>query len=89
MSKQFYFKQFSVVQVCSLNMKTVLFQGIQFGISMHFSSICPIDRTLSGVTSPSQGGPGSDDNEGVLCISQSSSITGTSSPDCLVSYPGH
>ena len=28
-------------------------------------------------------------NEGALCIPQSSSITGTSPSDCLVSYPGH
>ena len=32
---------------------------------------------------------GSDDNEGVLRIPQSSSIIGTSPSDCLVSYPGH
>ena len=32
---------------------------------------------LSDDTSPGQSGPGSDDNEGVLCISQSSSITET------------
>ena len=31
----------------------------------------------------------SDDNEGVLCIPQSSSITGTSTTNCLVSYPGY
>ena len=30
-----------------------------------------------------------DGNEGVLCIPQSSSITGTSPSDCLVSYAGH
>ena len=30
-----------------------------------------------------------DGNEGVLCLPQSSSITGTSPSDCLVSYPGH
>ena len=48
---------------------------------MQFSSIRHIDRTLSG--------PGSDGNEGVLCIPQSSSITGASLSDCLVSYPGH
>ena len=36
-----------------------------------------------------QSGPGSDSNEGVLRIPQSSSITGTSLSDCLVSYPGH
>ena len=36
-----------------------------------------------------QSGPGSDGNEGVLCIPQSSSNVGTSQWDCLVSYPGH
>ena len=36
-----------------------------------------------------QSGPGSDGNEGVLRIPQSSSIAGTSPSDCLVSYPGH
>ena len=36
-----------------------------------------------------QSGPGSDGNEGVLRIPQSSCITGTSPSDCLVSYPGH
>ena len=32
---------------------------------------------------------GANGNEGVLCISQSSSITGTSLSNCLVSYLGH
>ena len=32
---------------------------------------------------------GSDCNEGILCSSQSSYITGASSWDCLMSYPGH
>ena len=50
---------------------------------MQFSSIWPIDRTLSGATTPGQSGPGSDG------LPQSSSITGTSPSDCLVSYPGH
>ena len=36
-----------------------------------------------------QGGPGSDGNEGALSIPQSSSITGASTSDCLVSYLGH
>ena len=40
---------------------------------------------LSGATTPSQRGPGSNGNEGVLCIPQSPSITGTSQSD-LVSY---
>ena len=46
-------------------------------------------RTLSGATTPGQSGPGSDGNKGVLSIPQSSSITGTSPSDCLVSYLGH
>ena len=56
---------------------------------MQFSSIWPIDRTLSDATILGQSGPGSDGNKRVLRISQSSSMTGTSSWDCLVSYPGH
>ena len=36
-----------------------------------------------------QSGPGSNGNEGVLRIPQSSSTAGTSPSDCLVSYPGH
>ena len=55
-------------------------------MSTQFSSIWPLDRTLSGATSPSQSEPGSDGNEGVLRIPQSSSITGNSLSDCLVSY---
>ena len=72
-----------------LNVKTVLFQIIQFSISTYFSSICPIDRTLSDATTSDQSEPGSDGNEGVLRISQSSSITGTSPSDFLVLYPWH
>ena len=41
---------------------------------------------VSGATTPSQSGPGSDGNEGVLHIPQSSNITGISPSDCLVSY---
>ena len=44
---------------------------------------------LSGTTIPGQCGPGSDGNEGLLRIPQSSSITRTSRLNCLVSYPGH
>ena len=44
---------------------------------------------LSGATTPGQSGSGSDGNEGVLRIPQSSSTAGTSPSDCLVSYPGH
>ena len=56
---------------------------------MQFSSIWPIDRTLPGATTTIQSGAGSNGNEGVLCIPQSSSITGTSLSNCLVSYSGH
>ena len=55
---------------------------------MSNSSIWPIVRTLSGATTKGQCGPGSNSNEGVLLIPQSSSITGTSSSDSLGSYPG-
>ena len=68
--------------------KTVPYKTIQFSMSKQFSSIWPIDRTLSGAISPDQSGPGSDGNEWVLCIPQISSITGTSPSYCLVSYPG-
>ena len=44
---------------------------------------------LSSAPTLSQSWPGSDGNEGVLCIPQSFSITGTSPSDCSVSYPGH
>ena len=69
--------------------KTVLLQRIQFCISTQFSSVWPINRTLLGATTPGQSKPGSDGNEEVLSIPQSSSITETSPSDCLVSYPGH
>ena len=45
--------------------------------------------TLSSATTPGQSGPESNGNEGVLCILQSASITGTSKSDCSVSYPVH
>ena len=47
-----------------------------------------MDKTLSGATTPEQSRSGSDGNEEVLRIPQSSNITGTSPSDCLVSYPG-
>ena len=51
-----------------------------------FSPIWPIDRALSGTTSPGQSWSENNGNEGVLCIPQSSSITVTSPSDCLLSY---
>ena len=63
-----------------LNDQTVLFQAIQFVCNQLKcqTSIWPIDRTLSGVTTPGQSGPRSNGNAGVLCIPQSTSITGSS-----------
>ena len=54
-----------------------------------FSIIWPIDRTLSGATTPGQSGPGSDGNKELLSIPHCSSITGTSPSDCSVSYPSY
>ena len=69
--------------------KTILFQFFQFSIITLFTSIWPINRILSGATTPGQNGPGSNGNEEVLRIRQSSSIIGTSASDCLVSYTRH
>ena len=66
----------------------VLFQAIQFSISTQFSSIWPIDR-ISGVTTLDQSELGSDSNEKVLHIPQSSSNTGTSPSVCLASCTGY
>ena len=54
---------------------------------MSNSFILPIDRTLSGTTTLGQSVPGSNSNEGVLHIPQSSSITEASSSDCIMLYP--
>ena len=62
---------FQVIQF----IQTVLIQTIQFSIDTLFSSIEPIDRALSCVTIPGQSAHGSNGNEGVLCIPQSSSLT--------------
>ena len=79
-----------------LNGLTVQFLTIQFNINHLFahslkgqtSSIWPIDMTLSGATTLGQSRPGSNGNEGILHIPQSSRA-GTSPSDCLMSYPGH
>ena len=56
---------------------------------MSNSSIWYIDRTQTDSTTPGQSGPGSGGNNKVLRIPWSSSITGASPADCLVSYLGH
>ena len=69
-----------------LNVKTVLFQTIQFSISRQFSFISPIHRTLTGSTTSRLSGPWSNGKEVALRIPQSSSITGASPSNCLVSF---
>ena len=85
MIKQFYFKQFSLAKVICLHLVWMS----KYTVWMSNSSFWPVDRILSDATAPGQSGPGSDGSEGVLNILQSSSITGASVSDCLVSYPGH
>ena len=58
-------------------------------MSTRFSFIWPIERALSGATTSSQNGPGSDGKKEVLHIPQSTSISGTSPTDCLVSCTGY
>ena len=88
--KQFFFKQFSLAQVPSFNVKKLVpFQTIQFSISIQFSSIWPIERTHSCATTLGQNGLVSNSNEGILCIFQSSSFTEASSSDCLESNLEH
>ena len=81
MSKTFLFQaiQFSL---------TVLIQMIQFSISMQLVLFNPKIGPFSGATILGQSGPGSNGNEGVLRIPQSSCITLTSPSNCFVSYPG-
>ena len=67
--------------------QTVLFQAIQFSISMQFSSIWPIDRILSDATTPGPSESGSDGNEGVICILPNYHISETSPSNCFASYP--
>ena len=62
---------------------------MQISVTLQFSSILPIDRTLSGATTHDKHRRGSDGNEEVLCIPQRSSITGASPSVCSVSYPEH
>ena len=72
-----------------LNNKTVLFQRIQLSI------ICTPFKCQTVLFDPligsyqSQSWPGRKFNEGVFCIPQSSSITGASPSDCLMSTIGH
>ena len=65
-----------------------LLKTVHFSISMLLVLFNPQIGPLSGATTPGQSGHGSDGNEGILRIPQSSITAGTSPSDCLVSYPG-
>ena len=86
--KQFFFKHFTLAEVhilfClhTVKCKNSSFRTILFSVITQFRSIRPI----SGPTTLGQSGPGTDGNEGVLRIPQSSSITEASTSDCLESY---
>ena len=56
---------------------------------MSNSFIWPMNRILSGAITADQSGPGSDGNEEVLHIPQSSRITRASPSDGLMSFTGH
>ena len=90
----FQTSQFSISHLFALSLNltqsigAVEYNGCR-GVNYPHSTIWPIDRTLSGATTPGQSGPRSNGNEEVVHIPQSSSITGASPSDCLVSYLGH
>ena len=73
----------------SISNNSIYHKSFVFTVEMTNSSISNRDRTLLGATTLGQSGLGSDDNEEVLHILQSSSITGASPSDYLMSYPGH
>ena len=65
---------------------------LSLNVQVHFlngKQVYLIHRILSGATNLGQSGLGSNGVQGVICVLQFTSITGTSSSDCLVSYPGH
>ena len=76
-----------------LNDQTILFQIIQFSINHLFAQSLNVKQFYlthrSGATIQGQSEPGSAGDEGLLHILQTSSITGASLSDCLMSYPGH
>ena len=78
--------QFTIIIVF---VKTVLFQTIQFIISTLFSSILPIDTTLSGATTPGQRGPGSDGNKGYSTFPKTPALLKPHHHHGLLSYLGH
>ena len=54
--------------------KTVLFQTFQFSISIQFTSIRPIDKTLSGASTLGQSEPERDSNKGFSVFSKAPTL---------------
>ena len=71
------------------NVKTVLFQAIQFSISTHFNSICSIDRILSGATIPGKNRPGAMAEKGYSAFPKAPTLMEPHHQNVLVSYTGH
>ena len=69
----------SLKNVMKENYTTCLFVWVLWHINL--CSIWPIDRAQTGATTLGQSGPGSNGNEGVIHIPQSSSNTGISLSD--------
>ena len=89
MSKTVLFQKIQFCISTQFSCQNSSISSYSVNISTRFSSIWPIGWTLSGATTEGQSGPGSNGNEEVLHIPQSSSISGTSPSNYLVSYLGH
>ena len=69
--------------------KTVLFQTIQFSISIQFSFIWPIDRTLSSTSTPGQVDQGAMAMNGYSIFPKAPTLLKPRHEIVWVSYPGH
>ena len=84
---QFKCKYGLIVKNISISSYSVY--SIHFSISMLLVLFNPWIGPYQVLPLRGQSGPGSNGNEGVLRIPQSSSTAGISPSDCSVSYPGH
>ena len=71
---------------CAWISQILCYYWVRIGKAYSNISIWSIDRTQSGATTLSQSESGSNTNEEVLCVPQSSSVAGTLQSDYLVSY---
>ena len=85
--------EYQLLVYTQLNSQTVLFVRIQFSISHLFAFSLSVKRFYLiqrwdpiRCYNPNQRGPGNNGKERVLHILQSSSVTGASPSDCLISY---